>query len=305
MLCDAKEIKIRPLSVGHVEFERNFEQKHPFLSLFIHDYGCDWYPNVLNRTLRRRPDVWNVGHWANSESETVAKSIAGICEQTGLVTRAAFVPDDKVRVINDIGLEVGLMPVVRPLIEFLFSCKLGVEEVDAHTDMSFGEFVERIRNCRGTVKRFEFAKERVRPWYFDQTLRRKCLTQWGRRLDAERVIEKSINASLENRLTTWGVGFWPNEEIERVARSCAEILREEYGLKSSAFIPEDSLSLLFKIDTETESEALMSIESELGAKIDWHVFHSRMDITFRDFVEGIFPFIEKGKYITCNCTRKG
>ena len=288
-----KQIEIIPLSVGYEEYKRGFEQKHPILSMLMHDYGCDWYPGILNRMLRRRPKVWQKGYWLDCGSERVARLIAKICEDTGLVSRATFVPADKVRVINDLGLEVGLMPVIRPLIEWRFSCRLGPEEVDVHTDMSLGEFVERIRNRTGTVREFDFEKVKVKPWCFNKAFRRRCLTSWGRRFDVERAIEKSINAHLAGRENTWGVGFWPNNEVEQIARECAEIFCEEYGLKSSNFVPDDSVSLLFKVDTETESEALESIETELGVEIDWKVFHSRMDITFRELVEEIVPFVEK------------
>lgn len=64
-------------------------------------------------------------------------------------------------------------------------------------------------------------------------------------------------------------------------------------MKSSNFIPEDSVSLLFKIDTETESEALASIEVDFGIEVDWSIFHNRMDIVFRELVEEIVPFVEK------------
>lgn len=288
-----KQIDIKPLSIGCAEYKRDFEQKHPVLSMLMHDYGCDWYPGVLNRMLRRRPEVWQCGYWLDRETERVARLIAEICEDTGLVSRAAFVPADKVRVINDLGLEVGLMPVIRPSIECLFSCRLGPEEVDAHTDMTLGEFVERIRNRTGTVREFEFEKVKVKPWRFNKEFRRQCLTNWGRRLDVERAIEKSINMYLVGREETWGVKFWPNDEVERVARRCAEILCEEYGLKSSNFVPDDSVSLLFKIDTETESEVLASIEADFGIEVDWSVFHNRMDIVFRELVEEILPFVEK------------
>ena len=288
-----KQIDINPLSVGYAEYKRDFEQKHPVLSMLMHDYGCDWYPGILNRMLRRRPKVWQRGYWLDSETERFARLIAEICEDTGLVSRAAFVPADKVRVINDLGLEVGLMPVIRSSIECSFSCSLGPEEVDANTDMTFGEFVERIRNRTGTVREFESEKVRVKPWCFNKAFRRRCLTNWGRRFDVERAIEKSINAHLAGRGDTWGVGFWSNNEVERVAHRCAEILCEEYGLKSSNFIPEDSVSLLFKIDTETESEALASIEVDFGIEVDWSIFHNRMDIVFRELVEEIVPFVEK------------
>ena len=53
---------------------------------------------------------------------------------------------------------------------------------------------------------------------------------------------KEINRQLSLRPEVWGIGLWPDEESELIARKIGELLCKAGKLKKNAFIPDDPLA---------------------------------------------------------------
>ena len=99
--------------------------------------------DLLLRQCARRPEVWGVGLWPDVESENVAKVIAHLFEEDDKNLRAAFVPNDPIKVLVDHNLAFGGFEFL-PTVFRLFDCKIEEEEFSAQPNMTLGEFVALI-----------------------------------------------------------------------------------------------------------------------------------------------------------------
>lgn len=100
-----------------------------------------------------------------------------------------------------------------------------------------------------------------------------------------RLLRKSIKRQLNERQEVWGVGLWPNEEIENAARKIAHIFHEEYGMPCR-FIPDDPFAMIAGYrDGLDSNEALLAIEDEFKCRISDEVFDDEPNMTYQRFVE--------------------
>ena len=58
------------------------------------------------------------------------------------------------------------------------------------------------------------------------------------------VLAWRLKQQLKSRPNVWGIGLWPDAETEKVARQCAEIFEEQFGLPNSSLVPDDSVMVL-------------------------------------------------------------
>ena len=99
------------------------------------------------------------------------------------------------------------------------------------------------------------------------------------------LLRKSIKRQLNERQEVWGVGLWPNEEIENAARKIAHIFHEEYGMPCR-FIPDDPFAMIAGYrDGLDSNEALLAIEDEFKCRISDEVFDDEPNMTYQRFVE--------------------
>ena len=57
-------------------------------------------------------------------------------------------------------------------------------------------------------------------------------------------VGRQIKQKMSKRGIVWEIGLWPDAETEKVARQCAEIFEEQFGLPNSSLIPDDSVMVL-------------------------------------------------------------
>ena len=57
------------------------------------------------------------------------------------------------------------------------------------------------------------------------------------------VLLKSLRRQMRERPDVWGIGFWEDEQDERIARTCADLMARSWGLPNNRLIPEDDLCL--------------------------------------------------------------
>lgn len=97
---------------------------------------------------------------------------------------------------------------------------------------------------------------------------------------------KEINRQLELRPEVWGVGLWPDEKSESIARKIGELICRVGGLKRNAFIPDDPLIDINAIEYEWGLFADVSgyLNQDFGcwiAHVEWEDLTSK---TFGDLV---------------------
>ena len=99
-----------------------------------------------------------------------------------------------------------------------------------------------------------------------------------------------ISEQLAARPNVWGVGLWPDEETERIAQKCAEVLANNFGLTAFSFVPEDSLINLIEIwgtDKEGLEWAIRDMEDALGSTLADCAIDLGGDVPFREVVMAI------------------
>ena len=100
-----------------------------------------------------------------------------------------------------------------------------------------------------------------------------------------------IKKRLTERGNVWGIGLWPDAETEKVARQCAEIFEEEFGLPNSSLIPDDSVMVLqTRGDGLDACEAVEALEDAFGCVIDGEnlgKIREDGDVFFKDVVAAV------------------
>lgn len=103
--------------------------------------------------------------------------------------------------------------------------------------------------------------------------------------------ERQIKKRLTERGDVWGIGLWPDAETEKVARQCAEIFEEEFGLPNSSLIPDDSVMVLqTRGDGLDACEAVVALEDAFGCVIDGEKLgkiRENGDVFFKDVVAAV------------------
>ena len=102
---------------------------------------------------------------------------------------------------------------------------------------------------------------------------------------------RQIKARLTERGNVWGIGLWPDAETEKVARQCAEIFEEEFGLPNSSLVPDDSVMVLqTRGDGLDACEAVEALEDAFGCVIDGEKLgkiRENGDVFFKDVVAAV------------------
>lgn len=95
---------------------------------------------------------------------------------------------------------------------------------------------------------------------------------------------KSLCRQMEVRPCTWGVGLWPDEETENVAKCCAELLGGTSGGMPINFIPADPMPMVCAlVGSSTDLDdvgAMLSIEDEFCCELPYDGYET---MTFADF----------------------
>ena len=103
--------------------------------------------------------------------------------------------------------------------------------------------------------------------------------------------ERQIKKRLTERGNVWGIGLWPDAETEKVARQCAEIFEEQFGLPNSSLIPDDSVMVLqTRGDGLDACEAVEALEDAFGCVIDGEELgkiRENGDVFFKDVVAAV------------------
>ena len=96
-----------------------------------------------------------------------------------------------------------------------------------------------------------------------------------------------LYGQLRARTETWGVGLWPDEDTEAVARSCAGIFVENFiKCPNDRLIPQDRMAMVMALNDTgdlEDVEAIGEIESEFACRIPEELFNE--NTTFAEFVE--------------------
>ena len=66
-----------------------------------------FYFRELKKQLLKRPDVWGVGLWPDEETESIAKKVAECISDSACTELLAFIPQDKLRIIELLDYEWG------------------------------------------------------------------------------------------------------------------------------------------------------------------------------------------------------
>lgn len=101
------------------------------------------------------------------------------------------------------------------------------------------------------------------------------------------VLVRRLKQQLKDRPNVWGIGLWPDDEHEEVAKICAEGIDFGYSCESTNFIPADPMGLIADLDPYHDlcgAEAIMAIEYKLGFKLP---DSELSDCTFGELVEKI------------------
>ena len=135
-------MKIEPLK----DTVNEGEKKRPWWSLWslFHD-PCSAHSKSLNAQLAARPEVWGVGLWPDEESELIAHKLALSFDLVADVPVPAFIPADCIQVMNALEYEWGLFGYVLQWVESWYGCKIKIEELIDRPEMTFGEFVQLVR----------------------------------------------------------------------------------------------------------------------------------------------------------------
>lgn len=102
---------------------------------------------------------------------------------------------------------------------------------------------------------------------------------------------RQIKARLTDRGNVWGIGLWPDAETEKVARQCAEIFEEQFGLPNSSLVPDDSVMVLQTWGDGLDAcEAVVALEDAFGCVIDGEKLgkiRENGDVFFKDVVAAV------------------
>lgn len=98
---------------------------------------------------------------------------------------------------------------------------------------------------------------------------------------------RELKKQLLKRPNVWGVGLWPDEETESIAKKVAERISESACTELKAFIPQDKLSTIELLDYEwgAVTHALPSINYEFDCSLDVDKLTAQNVETFGDLVE--------------------
>ena len=99
------------------------------------------------------------------------------------------------------------------------------------------------------------------------------------------LLHMSIKRQLKARPEVWGVGLWPDDRLETMAKKIAQIFEEEYSMPSR-FVPDDPLRFIggYRDDLEP-CEVVSAIEEEFECKLPDELVDKDPDMTYRRFVE--------------------
>lgn len=104
-------------------------------------------------------------------------------------------------------------------------------------------------------------------------------------------VGRQIKQKMSKRGNVWEIGLWPDAETEKVARQCAEIFEEEFGLPNSSLIPDDSVMVLqTRGDGLDACEAVVALEDAFGCVIDGEKLgkiRENGDVFFKDVVAAV------------------
>ena len=106
------------------------------------------------------------------------------------------------------------------------------------------------------------------------------------RMLGDLVLERRLKQQLRARPNVWGVGLWPNEETEEVAKVCAEAFEYAYDCERK-FIPSDPINMIGNLDGCHDlcgHAAVVRIESDLNCTIPESVLS---DCTFGELVDAV------------------
>ena len=112
-----------------------------------------YYRDQLNKQLAKRPEVWGRGFWPDEESEEIAKKVAEFIAECGETEQKAFVPQDKLRIIDLFDYEWGAIREVLESTNEEFDCDIDMEELLPHEEMTLGEFVALVKARKGSGKK--------------------------------------------------------------------------------------------------------------------------------------------------------
>ena len=100
------------------------------------------------------------------------------------------------------------------------------------------------------------------------------------------VLERRLKQQLKDRPKVWGIGLWPDEETEEVAKVCADAIEFAYDCERK-FIPADPIDMIGNLDGSHDlygHMAVACIEKDLNCTIPDSVLSG---CTFGEFVEAI------------------
>ena len=107
----------------------------------------------------------------------------------------------------------------------------------------------------------------------------------------DREAGRQIKKRLTERGNVWGIGLWPDAETEKVARQCAEIFEEQFGLPNSSLVPDDSVMVLETWGDGLDAcEAVEALEDAFGCVIDGEKLgkiRENGDVFFKDVVAAV------------------
>ncbi len=112
---------------------------------------------------------------------------------------------------------------------------------------------------------------------------------WRLELGPDSHVADAAHAQLAARPYTWGAGFWPSDEIEAVAKRCAEIVKGAFQCESANLLPADTMGGIHRLDywgDLDDVEALMQIEEEFQCELPRDKLQPEQ--TFAEFVELVF-----------------
>lgn len=109
---------------------------------------------------------------------------------------------------------------------------------------------------------------------------------WWKFYDPCKESLKELNRQLAARPQVWGVGLWPDDESEKIAKSLAESLNDMVDVPVPALIPSDSMEAINALDLEWDMVTMLLAEVQgwYGCKIDIEEISARPNMTFGEFV---------------------
>lgn len=102
-------------------------------------------------------------------------------------------------------------------------------------------------------------------------------------VNSEKEFVEQLQEQLSVRPEVWGVGLWPDEESEQIAKGCAECFLEIWDLPVK-LIPADPLDGLAMYGDEDFDLALECIEKKHHCEIDWRELKRKNVVTLAGLV---------------------